>query len=241
MAESVGVSQYDGLAIQLRQRFSQGIQFSANYTFSKATDDAPEQNVPYMIGGGATTSFALSDPTNRALDRGYSYGDQRHTFVMSMVAQPSFGASNRTLRSILNNNQFGMIATANSGERFSIGAGVLNASGSIAPLDLNIDGLSILSDRPVGIKRNSGKTPPQFNLDLRYSRFFNLSERYKLEVYLEVQNLFNLNNIVAYTNTLVQTDTVTGMMIGPIPDFKARNTSTSLESRQAQVGIKFRF
>jgi hypothetical protein len=91
------------------------------------------------------------------------------------------------------------------------------------------------------MKRNSGKTPPQFNLDLRYSRFFNLSERYKLEGYLEVQNLFNLNNIVAYTNTLVQTDTVTGMMIGPIPDFKARNTSTSLESRQAQVGIKFRF
>jgi hypothetical protein len=51
----------------------------------------------------------------------------------------------------------------------------------------------MISDRPVSIKRNSGTTPPQFNVDLRYSRFFNLTERYKLEVFGEFQNLFNIN------------------------------------------------
>ena len=235
MAESAGVSQYDALSLQLTQRFSRGIQFSANYTFSKATDDAPEQNIPYMIGGGANRLFVLSDPTNRAFDKGYSYGDQRHTFVMSMVARPRFGIRKNTLRKILNNNQFGIITTANSGERFTIGAGL-----SGEPLDLNRDGLSF-SDRPVGIKRNSGKTPPQFNLDMRYSRFINFTERFKLEALVEVQNLFNVNSIVAYNNVLVPTNPDTGELIGELPDFKARNASVSLESRQAQVGFKFHF
>ena len=239
MAESAGVSQYDAFTLQLTRRFSRGLQFSANYTFSKATDDAPEQNIPYMIGGGAGNSFVLSDPTNRALDKGYSYGDQRHTFVMSAVARPKFEMQNRTVRAILNNNQFGIIATANSGERFTIGSGVLT-NGSLSPLDLNLDRLSF-SDRPVGIKRNSGKTPPQFNFDLRYSRFIDLTERYRLEMFVEIQNLFNVNSIVAYNNTLVPTNAATGELIGNLPDFRARNTSVAVESRQAQVGVKFHF
>ncbi|MBA2334458.1 MAG: hypothetical protein H0V90_05930 [Blastocatellia bacterium] len=192
-----------------------------------------------MLGGGASNSFALSDPTNRALDKGYSYGDQRHTFVMSMVARLQFGIRNKTLRTILNNNQFGIITTANSSERFTIGSGLLR-DGSLSPLDLNLDGL-FFSDRPVGIKRNSGKTPPQFNLDMRYSRFFHFNERFRLEALVEMQNLFNINSIVSYNNVLVPTNPVTGEMIGQLPDFKARNTSFSLGSRQAQVGFKFHF
>jgi len=239
IAESVGVSRYDALSVKLTQRQSRGLQFMAAYTLSKATDDAPEQNVPYMLGGGAGTLFVSSDPRNRSLDRGYSYGDQRHTFVMSMVARPMFEIANRTLRRVLNDNQFGIIAMANSGERFSIGAGRLSG-GNLSPLDLNLDGISF-SDRPVGIKRNSGKTPPQFTLDLRYSRFFDFTDRYRLELFGEVQNLFNINTIVAYVNLLVPTNETTGEMMGPLPDFKARGASTSIESRQAQIGIKLHF
>ncbi len=230
IAESVAVSQYDALTAQLAKRLSRGIQFAANYTLSRAVDDAPEQNVTYMDGTIALR--ALSDPTNRSLDKGYSYGDQRHTFVMSLVANPKFDIRNNAFRFLLNHNQFGIITTANSGERFSV-----RTAGN---LDLNNDGLFV-PDRPVGIKRNSGKTPPQFNLDLRYSRFFNFGERYKLEAILEVQNLFNVKSIIAYNNVTVNTDPVTGEMIGPMPDFKARNQSIALESREAQLGLKFHF
>jgi hypothetical protein len=230
IAESAAVSKYDALTAQLAKRFSRGIQFAANYTLSRAVDDAPEQNVTYMDGTIALR--ALSDPTNRSLDKGYSYGDQRHTFVMSLVAEPKFSIRNNAFRYLLNHNQFGIIATANSGERFSV-----RTAGN---LDLNNDGLFV-PDRPVGIKRNAGKTPPQFNLDLRYSRFFNFGERYKLEAILEVQNLFNVKSIIAYNNVTVNTDPVTGEMIGPMPDFKARNQSIALESREAQLGLKFHF
>jgi len=225
MVESVGNSNYDALTLQLTKRFSRGLQFSANYTLSKATDDAPEQNLATGFPG-----LVLSDPTNRSLDQVNSFADQRHTFVMSMVARPQFYCGNKTLRYLFNDNQFGIIATANSGETFNI----------ISGLDLNRDGIQT-SDRPIGIKRNSGKTPNQLNADLRYSRFFNFTERYKLEVFGEFQNLFNINSIVQFTNVTVTTNATTGELIGSLPDFKARNQSTSQDSRQFQLGIKFIF
>jgi hypothetical protein len=242
MAESSGVSSYDALTLQLSQRFYRGLQFSAHYTLSKAIDDAPEQNVTYQggVGGVTNTSLVLSDPTNRSRDKGYSYADQRHTFVMSLVARPAFNLRNKVLSNLLNNNQFGIITTANSGERFSVLAGSMQSGGSLSGLDINRDGISS-ADRPVDFKRNSGKTPPQFNLDIRYSRILNLTDRYRVEMLGEVQNLFNINSIIGYNNVLVATDPNTGRMIGPLPDFKTRNTSVALESRQLQLGAKFFF
>ncbi|MGH9948377.1 MAG: TonB-dependent receptor domain-containing protein [Pyrinomonadaceae bacterium] len=225
MVESVGNSNYDALTLQLTKRFSRGLQFSTNYTLSKATDDAPEQNLATGFPG-----LVLSDPNNRSLDRGNSFADQRHTFVMSLVARPQFELSNKTLRYLFNYNQFGIIATANTGETFNI----------ISSLDLNRDGIST-ADRPVGIKRNSGRTPPQLNVDLRYSRFFNFTERHKLEVFGEFQNLFNINSIVQFTNVMAATNPTTGELIGELPDFRARSQSISQDSRQLQLGAKFIF
>lgn len=220
MVESVGNLRYAALALQLTKRFSGGLQLSANYTFSKAADDAPD---------GGLDNLILSDASSRARDRGLSSGDQRHTFVMSLLFRPQFDFENRTLRQLSNHNQFGIITSANSGERFNI----------LAASDLNRDGFRF--DRPVGIRRNAGKTPNQYNIDLRYSRFFNLTERYRLELFGEVQNLFNINSIVGYNNVTVLANPSTGELIGELPDFKTRNQSTAQESRQFQLGFKFLF
>ncbi len=225
MVESAGVSAYDALTLQLTKRLSRGLQFSATYTLSKATDDAPEQN----LTTGGIQGLVLSDPLNRRLDKGNSFADQRHTFVMSLVARPKFNFENKPLRYLFNHNQVGIIATANSGETFNI----------VSTSDINGDGATI-SDRPVGIRRNSGTTPPQYNVDLRYSRFFNFTERYKLEVFGEFQNLFNINSIVGFNNVTVATN-ANGELISGLPDFKARNQSTSQDSRQFQLGFKFIF
>ncbi|PYS57333.1 MAG: hypothetical protein DMF74_26315, partial [Acidobacteria bacterium] len=226
MVESAGVSEYNALTLQLTKRFSRGLQFSVNYALSKATDDAPEQNMTT----GNIQGLVLSDPYNRRLDKGNSFADQRHTFVMSLVARPTFNLESKTLGYLFNHNQVGVIATANSGETFNI----------VSTSDINGDGATI-SDRPVGIKRNSGTTPPQYNVDLRYSRFFNFTERYKLEVFGEFQNLFNINSIVGFNNVMVTTNASTGELVGGLPDFKARNQSVSQDSRQFQIGLKFIF
>jgi hypothetical protein len=151
---------------------------------------------------------------------------------MSLVARPRPNIRDGTLRNLFNNNQFGILAFANSGERFSVR--------TAGDLDLNNDGL-FWPDRPVGIKRNAQKTPPQFNLDLRYSRFIKFTERYELELTAEFQNLFNINSIIAYNDLTVSVDPLTGEMIGPMPDFRSRNQSVSLESRQLQIGLRFHF
>ncbi len=161
MVEAAGNSRYDALNVQVTQRISHGLQFSAHYTLSKATDDAPEQNLANAPGPGG---FIQSDPTDRSRDRGRSFADRvPHFYYESGPARPRSNVKSRALRFLLNNNQLGIVASANSGETFNI----------ISGLDLNRDGIST-SDRPVGITRNSGTTPPQFNVDLRYSRFLQL-------------------------------------------------------------------
>jgi hypothetical protein len=220
IAESTGGSRYDAFAVQLRQRFSRGIQFSINYTLSRGVNDSPD-----VHRDGAF----LLDPTNRKADSGYSSADQRHTFVMSLVAQPSFNVENVFVRRILNNNEFGIIGTANSGERYSV----------ISKFDLNNDGFE--EDRPAGFRRNSERTPALKNIDLRYSRWFPFGERFRITAFAEVQNLFNFASTIGYTDVSVNTDRSTGSMIGPLPDFRARNQSVALESRQLQLGVTFTF
>ncbi len=228
LAESVGNSSYNAFTLQLNKRFSKGYQFSVNYTLSKGEDDAPEQNlVATQVG-----NLVVQDPSNRKRDFGPSLADQRHTFVMSFVGRPQFNFENKALKYVVNNNQFGVIATANSGERFNV----------IAATDINLDGFTG-SDNPVGIGRNSGITPKQFNVDLRYSRFFNFTERFKLEAFGEFLNLFNINSIYQMNSLTVTTDAA-GNPTGPIPTpalRKASNQVTSLDSRQFQIGFKFIF
>jgi outer membrane receptor protein involved in Fe transport len=221
-AESVGNSTYNALTLQLTKRFSKGYQFSMNYTLSKSEDDAPEQNLV------AANSEELSDPTNRANAWGPSLADQRHTFVWSFVGRPDFNFENKTLNTLLNDNQIGFIATANSGETFNI----------VTTTDLNRDGFSG-SDRPNGVGRNSGTTPNQFNVDFRYSRFISFTERYKLEVFGEFVNLFNTNSIFQINNRNVTTDAA-GNATGPFPTVETRPVA-SLDSRQFQLGFKFKF
>jgi hypothetical protein len=231
--ESVGNSTYDAATFQLSKRFSQGYQFSFNYTLSKAEDDAPEQN---LVATNANQSVPLSDPFNRAFDRGPSLSDQRHTLAISFVGRPQFDFDNKALNYIVNNNQLGLIVTANSGETFNI----------LANSDLNGDG--VLADRPVGIGRNSGRTPRQFNVDARYSRFIPINERFRIEAFAEAVNVFNTNSVFQFNSTTLTgnnvntslVDPFTGTLRGNLPDFRTLGV-TSLDSRQIQLGIKFIF
>lgn len=221
IAESAGGAEYDAFVLQLNQRLYRGLQFSINYTLSKGINDSPDGDVEGVFS---------SDPTNRNLDKGYSSADQRHTFISTVVYQPTFGIKSGALNYLFNHNQFGFIVAANSGERFNI---IANTP------DLNGD--DVAGDRPVGVMRNAGRTPPLYNVDLRYSRFFDFTERYRLEVFGEFQNLFNTNSIVSFSNTRVNVNQTTGELTAPLPDFTLRNSSTAQESRQFQLGLKFTF
>lgn len=237
MVEAAGNSNYTAGTLSLNKRFSSGYLFNVNYTYSHSIDDAPEQNLV------AATNFVLSDPTDRRRDRGNSLADQRHTFVLSFVGRPTFNLENKFLRHLLNDNQVGITSTANNGEVFNISANQ----------DVNRDNFgSGNSDRPLFIGRNVGRTPPQYNTDLRYSRFVRFSERYNAEIFGEFINVFNRKSIVG-VNSVVAVEAVTigangqvsnpgtaGRLLAPLPDFSRLATET-LDSRQFQLGFKFNF
>jgi hypothetical protein len=223
IAESVGNSSYTAGSISLNRRLARGYQFSVNYTLSHSIDDAPEQNLVAVVN----TNQVLSDPTDRGRDRGNSLADQRHTFVASFVGRPTFQFENKFWERLVNDNQFGFIFTANNGETFNI----------TSNLDLNNDGVTG-SDRPLFIGRNTGRTPRQYNVDMRYTRFIRFNERFNAEIIGEFLNLFNINSIFQ-VNGVVTTD-ANGVLAAPLPNFATRNP-TALDSRQFQLGFKFNF
>jgi hypothetical protein len=248
MVESGGNSDYTAGTLSLNKRLSRGYQMSVNYTWSHSLDDAPEQNLVAVQNGNQV----LSDPTNRRRDRGNSLADQRHTLAMSFVGRPDFKFESKTWCRIFNDNQLGLIVTANSGETFNIVANPVRTAGdTTSSLDLNNDGLAT-SDRPLFIGRNTGRTPNQFNADLRYSRFITFTERYKAEIIAEFINVFNVNSIFqigpnvnvfpvcAAGVAACAADPAGGTLRAPLPDF-TRINPVSLDSRQFQLGFKFIF
>lgn len=228
--DSGGNSRYDAFTLQLNKRFSKGVQFSLNYTLSRARDNAPERN---LQGVGAVSQ---QDPLNRDFDWAYGVADQRHTFSGSVVIRPNFNYENKTLRYILNNNQLGFFLLGGSGETFPINT---NA-------DLNGDGIG--NDIPVGLERNAGRAPGFFNVDGRYSRVIPITERFRIELFAEATNIFNINSTVSYGNSTITNvgaarfDATTGRLLVSADDlYRTFFTPVAQESRQGQFGIKFIF
>jgi hypothetical protein len=231
--QSTGKSQYNALTVSLNRRFSHGLQAQASYTLAKAQDDG-------VIGGryvvGSRDSGAVSDPSNINRDYSYTSWNTTHTFIASAVINPQVSGSG-VGAALANNNQLGVVLQANSGLPYNIRSN----------LDLNLDGIS--ADRPNGVSRNSGSLGRVFNVDLRYSRFFDLTGDSKVEVFFEAKNLFDTANVSA-VNSIVRTDSA-GNPLSPIPTSVCSIGSTSTsdcfavtgayQQRQMQLGFKYTF
>jgi len=217
---STGDSQYNAATVLVEKRMSHGFQFQASYTYAKAKDHGLSGR--YVVG--SIDRDGLSDPTNQENDYGRTAWDQTHTFIFSSVIAPHF-EGNGLMATILNDNQLGIIVQANSGLPFNIRSN----------RDLNNDGST--NDRPNGIARNSRDLGSVFNVDLRYSRFVEMSTRVRFELFAEAKNILNSANPRS-VNSVVQTDTL-GNLLSPLPDvFDATNF---YESRQFQFGAKVTF
>lgn len=73
--DNVLYSHYNALQVRLRQRFSKGLQYNLNYTYSRNLDETTAIN--NMLG----TNDFIMDPHNPARDYGPASSDQTHRFV----------------------------------------------------------------------------------------------------------------------------------------------------------------
>jgi hypothetical protein len=217
--QSIGESTYNALTLAFTKRMTHGWQAQATYTVARGVDNAPLTGT-YVVGSG---DDRLSDPSNLDRDKGVTPFNQTHTLAVSTVIAPSVsGGGPRAM--LLNHNQLGIILQANSGLPFNIRAAT----------DLNGDG--VLSDRPLGIERNTGRLGRVFDVDLRYSRFVPLGAQ-RAELFFEAKNVFNTENLSS-VNRVVMSDAA-GNPSTPIPS-KFAGTG-GYDQRQMQLGMKFIF
>jgi hypothetical protein len=132
-------------------------------------------------------------------------------------------------------NQLSLLAVADSGSNFNFTTG-----------DINRDGVS--GDRPVGVSRNAGSLPATLNLDARYSRFVELKNETRLELFVEGSNVLNSRQVASYNGTNLAANNLTSSPVNPltgelrvplpVPDDGSANWRPL---RQLQVGMKIIF
>jgi hypothetical protein len=212
-------STYNGLSLALRRRLANDIEFSANYTLSKAIDDASDfdqqaQN-PYALRG----------------ERALSANDQRQRFVFSGTFDLPFGDEDEPgakhekhslATDIFGNIEVAPILTAGSGRPVN----------PLLGFDGNRNGAFPLSSRPLGLARNSLQTPRQAEFDLRILKFFLIGEHGKLDLVAESFNVLNHTNVSAL-------NPVFGLSLDPLPAFATPNKAGM--GRQMQFSIDFEF
>lgn len=84
------MSNYHSLQVEFRRRFSNGLQFQADYTFAKAITDAPN-----ALGNNQSDLVNFRTLRNTRLDRARSPQDQTHRFVANGVYELPFGSGKR--------------------------------------------------------------------------------------------------------------------------------------------------
>ena len=84
------MSNYHSLQVEVRKRFSDGLQFQADYTFSKALTDAPDNQ-----GNNQSTLENFRTLRDKRLDYRRSNDDQTHRFVANGLYDLPFGNGRR--------------------------------------------------------------------------------------------------------------------------------------------------
>lgn len=227
--ESTANSRYNGLAVELKRRFSKGLQFIAAYTFSNAKDSKPDQT---MVVVGTDDVKGLQNNLDINGDWGRSDLDIKHRFIFSPVYEVgNVHNDSAFVRGLLSNWGFSSIITLQSGFAYS----------ALIAGDANRDGNSS-TDRVPGTARNGFTTPSIYIFDGRITKTFVFGERYRLSFMGEAFNLFNRSNIAtANTGRYGIASSSATVLTNPAPSTPFAAARTFLGERQIQLGVRLKF
>jgi hypothetical protein len=199
--ESSVKTKYDGLLMSVEKRFSSHFQFRASYTLAKAFNYANDDQIPFSIGP--------VDPNNLRLEYGPLPNDQRHRFVFAGDYELPGGFNLAAIWTMASgvpmdimmpdgNSRVPLLQRNAGGRIFKTGADLndfirqVNSAGGI-----NYAG----STQLLPLVRDDARFNDGFNsFDLRLSKAFKLREKVRLEPMAEVFNLFNVTNILGFSN-----------------------------------------
>ena len=215
IAPTLGVSNYYAGMVRIQKRYSHGLSFGANYTFSKFLDDV---NSPGTLLGNEGGTY--SNYYNRHADYGPSANDVTHRVSLNWVYELPFGAGKRwlagnPLRYVVGGWSLGDVTTVQTGPPvtvttqtntcncFSPGAQRANvvadpnlSSGRSVAQWFNTAAFTqpaayTFGNEGVGIVRGPGLV----NFDFSLLRNFRVTERIHAELRGEFFNAFNHTNL----------------------------------------------
>lgn len=222
---------YDALVLSFTKRLSKRFQLSSNYTFASQTDNqlginaAPTDNFvgiapvvssveagvlmtnangPYTRANGRFVAAAGSFVNGPDLDKGPSDLSVDHVFQLNGLYDLPWKI------------QLSGIFRAQSGFHYS-------RTGSSADPDGNgtLTGIDFVTGR------NAFTAPPFVNLDMRFAKTIDFTERFKMQVMFEFFNILNRQNTASIFTT------------GTDPNFGKQ--AQVLPGREGQFGFRFEF
>jgi len=166
---------YNGLSVTVKKRMSQGLQFQAAYTWSKALGTVDQLNYSVVF-----YNTPIEDPTNLARDYGPLSSDIRHNVTLEGLYNPTFGAKGLGWA---NHLQVSTMTYIHSG----LPINVYNGS--------DPSGQNITNARPLFVGRNSLRGSNLYEVDPRVSYDIPFRERYHLVLFSEAENILNHPNL----------------------------------------------
>ena len=251
----IGKSSYHGVNVGVEKRYSNGLLFKANYTYSKFIDNVAARNeLAGFPGVGAFTNYY-----DQASDRGLSGNDIRHRFIWSSIYELPVGkgrrysARSRIANTVAGGWSMGLIAEVRSGTPLSAIELTNNTSSFSDGVRPNVVGdPNLPSGRPLSQKlaqwfnvnafavparytfgnagRTFGEGPGAVNVDASLLKDFAVTEKSALQFRLEALNLLNHAN---FANPDTRQGSAT---FGQITSLVAGN-----QSRILQLGLHYKF
>jgi hypothetical protein len=233
---SNGSSERHAAQVQVRRRLRNGLAAVAQYTLSKATDDAAAFTTADLSGGSIAQNWL-----DLEAERARSSFDQRHV----VTAQFEYSPTVRTARGALEGFTFTGQLTAGSGLPLTpiyltplAGTGITGtvradytgAAIDQAPPGFYVNPAAFSAPAPGrwgSARRNSITGPAQFSLNMGVARTFLLTNRLTMEWRLDATNVLN-RVTYASVNTIVGS-----------PQFGLPNRANPM--RKMQSGVRMRF
>jgi hypothetical protein len=239
---------YQALAVTLDHRFSQGIQFSGSYTYSKALDYGMTQTALSDIND-------QTDPFSNAPDYGLSVNNIPQRFVGNLIIMPKFSIANRIASLAANGWTVAPVWTLQSGIPYSYGlsggttipggASTFNGSGGLGAGSAEFVDFQAYPQfsstnvfNGIGARRNSLHYASIQDVDARVSRAFSFREKYTLTLSGEAFNVFNREQFTAYNTTAYQ---ITGTTAAYQSTFGTPSAAGNTVYRERQIQFVGRF
>jgi len=266
--ESNGISNYNALQVDVTERAKHGLQFRANYTFSKSLDNHSSSFLGNEGLGGATTFL---DPRNPNLDYGPSNFNISHRVAGNVSyelpmgkGKPLLGSAHGVANALVGGWQVNAIVSAQTGFPFTPLVGFNQSANGDSrnpdrvSINPNFTG-NIIEGNPnqwfnpaaficpaAGTFGDAGRdiisAPGLLSVDTSLFKTFHIGERATLQFRAEFFNTPNHTNfgwpVITTFTNSPSVSPVTGLTTYPYSSSAGVITSTLSTSRQLQFGLK---